>query len=447
MSTPVTFFRQREQEQGETAFFEARTPKLVMGVYVYSRKPVESASLRDQDAPSWDKYDEVIKDLRRIVATQAGGGVIVEIAHHDGAERSTRVTAAPQGQQEAIDRIGLLRAGYPMVLQPANAKWPDLTPSSHLLVPVDREAQDQLMAFQEQLGFLPADLESLIVNSIRRPSLDVRMTRLESRVLGRQASEEEAAVGRSRRRLARLGRWLRAPALHWLVAAVVLGALLTYNALRLQSLSAMMDAQTEQLSDLAALHQRPTLPRNQDGKNKKQPVSTSSTAADLFSELAARKDSTEDLQKLYKTHFAFYGDKALHPLAARLFDRVPENRLVLLGLIKLEAMKLAAGRPEVHFSQTFFTESDNRTEVKQVFQDIGRQALEADPAALDLLAFLSCRLAFEQNPAPQLPNTKTPQYPRGTPPFPFYEHVGCDTFDVKKAEPGMNDLLGYVGKL
>ena len=445
MSTPVTFFRQREQEQGETAFFEARTPKLVMGVYVYSRKPVESASLRDQDAPSWDKYDEVIKDLRRIVATQAGGGVIVEIAHHDGAERSTRVTAAPQGQQEAIDRVGLLRAGYPMVLQPANAKWPDLTPSSHLLVPVDREAQDQLMAFQEQLGFLPADLESLIVNSIRRPSLDVRMTRLESRVLGRQASEEEAAVGRSRRRLARLGRWLRAPALHWLVAAVVLGALLTYNALRLRSLSAMMDAQTEQLSALAARHQLPTPPRNQDQKNTKPPVSAPSSAADLLSALAAKKDSTASLQKLYKAHFAPYGENALHPLAAHLFDRTPDNCVFLLGLIKLEAMKLATGRTDVPFSNEFFEKKDNRTEVKQVFQNIGRQDLEADPAALDLLAFLSCQLAFEQKPLPRLPDTRT--YPRGTPPFPFYERVGCGTFDIKKAERGMNDLLGYVGNL
>jgi hypothetical protein len=55
----------------------------------------------------------------------------------------------------------------------------DVGLGDHLLVPVDKKSQQVLSEFCKNLEYLPADCEINVLNAIRRPSLELRVARLE----------------------------------------------------------------------------------------------------------------------------------------------------------------------------------------------------------------------------------------------------------------------------
>jgi len=141
------------------------------------------------------------------------------------------------------------------------------------------------------------------------------------------------------------------------------------------------------------------------------------------------------LQLLYDNHFAQFEQKLFDDRVSSLFAPTPDNHSFLLGLVKLEALKLH-GEP---VNLEFLRKIDNITATKQVFEELGPGALEKDASARDLLTFLACRLYG----MPGLPDTT--QY-RGTAAFIFVQDKSCAAFGPKVAKPDMKDLLDFVNR-
>lgn len=99
------------------------------------------------------------------------------------------VTIDPAGSKAIVDTKGtgsyqppqrILRLSIDQRAEWINVPYEfELSLGDHLLVPVDKKSQDVLVEFHKSLEYLPADCAINVLNSIRRPSLELRVARLE----------------------------------------------------------------------------------------------------------------------------------------------------------------------------------------------------------------------------------------------------------------------------
>jgi len=298
----------------------------------------------------------------------------------------------------------------------------DFAAGDHLVVPVSAAAESKLQAFCDDLEGFPTDLQSLILNVIRRPSLEWRIHRLERTL----SSLPPATQAEQQRQRARHGSFLDRlyNAVMWrvpvgpMVAALLLVAS-TVAAYDKYFAHEKQAVETEKAGD----KERSTTPANSkknvvDPPEDAQQEDSSSKSLEeslknLYSVLEASRDS--GIQKLYTTHFA---------------SQSANSPVLGWGMAKLQALQLGI----LTTNDSILGSPQNQTGVKAIYNQKGKAALKEHEDSRNLLAWTSCR-AFGK---PELPKTeKDPN------PFPF-DKGECRALKSEDAKPGLESLINWV---
>jgi hypothetical protein len=423
MSKAITFFRNRQQETGQTYEFRVEGQARTYRVFVFSRKSLEEKVVQSRNL-SKDGGGSIQPEIDKIrLAIQRSQGGAIAVIYEENRNRFLWAIPVTSQSEGAFDTIGILRPGHPSLnLEPLSASK-GVVPfpaGAHALIPVDREAEESLRGFQDYLRYLPADLETLVLHAIRDPSLDTRVGLLEA-VVRKDTTETSASKSWFLRLLPFLAKisWFKRPMPVWPAAAVLFGLLLTVNAILFYSI----------LQSVNGSFVIPGMPRDhvteggEGGDGDEGSTTTVTPSQKIFALIAAaRKSSNASLSALSQGHFSKVqteGD------LAKVLVPGEDGVVVARGLLKLEALRLdkaAAG--------DLFGGVNNPTQVNTFYQ--GRHL---DARSRDMLAALACA-AYG---SPGLPKTQSAAA------VPFADvGQGCKSFPLEKAAPGLDDLLKLV---
>ncbi len=120
----------------------------------------------------WNRGERSSRVAGGIALSAAGDELTVQVLAADGYDPPSRML-----------RLDLMGATSSVPLSGRTA----CHPGDHFLIPVDRNAETILLRLTETLRFLPADVERSFFHLIARPSLELRVRRLEELVEGREA--------------------------------------------------------------------------------------------------------------------------------------------------------------------------------------------------------------------------------------------------------------------
>lgn len=414
MSEPITFFRRRQQDAGYTYAFDLQSSTLVYGstlrvyrVFVYSREPVEEGAVQPHKLLD---YAQELKKLRQAIRSD---GVIVW-TYEEGPSRLFQVVPVV-AEGSSLKSYGVLRPGAALSLEEVNIeKWLQAPAGTHLLVPVNREAEGHLKNLKESLDSLPPDLESLILYSIRKPSLDSRLRDLETR--------KAAAAGW----MSQIREWVVPILLVLILISNVVLLLRTFP--KIGNSAAAKDPTSKGGSGTQGGTQNKDQDKDKDEKPSQEKLAQlrDQKILKIVQAVQTRAGSIQDFAALRDG--SFKGLASERDVAAALRDRQRAKPLVL-GLMKLEALRLDTAKGVTDL----FKKAENPNTTKGAFQ--GQTALDNDTNARNLLAVLGC-LGYSM---PGLP--KSGDYPELRFAQPSED---CKSFPPDKATQGLEDLLTSV---
>jgi hypothetical protein len=442
MSDVATFFRHREKDSGETYRLQFETGKSAHRVSVYARKPLQSSTLRSLQVKDRDGLEVALRALRKDIAGQGGGGWLVA-ATDEGSSRRLSVAGIPASGFEPASRFFMLSPGRPTSMYDTGDKTLKVPLGSHAIVPVDEEATAKLGEFLSYLSWLPNDMESVVLNAIRRPSLDARLDRVETELFGRTAAQELRGPW-----TAQVAQALRSNVVR--VAAVVLIVMM----LGVAGYS-MRDKWTWRLNSTATVEPaeppapQPTVTTPTD-TGSKPPTATEQAVVDeakaLIRQLRAQK-STADIKYMWEGHFQAIGSSA-EPTEGdirRLLSHYEENKskpeetAFLWGLIKLQAYQ----RKPTRTDKRFLLDMEQQTPTREVLSDVQiATPASGDPGAKgahDFIAALACRLDENKPPSPTLRKPKSME--------PLNLGGRCEEYTPAHLIAGFKTLQTFVGGL
>lgn len=426
MSKAITFFRNRQQGTGQTYELEIQDSARAYQIYIYARKPLDEALVRTRQLRGGSAKDEVDKIMQ---ALQRGEGGVIASTYEQNSQRSLWIIPVVSGGKAAFGSFGLLRPGHPSLhLEPLNEKSLYFPPGSHALIPIDKEAEEYLRGFQEYIGYLPPDLESLVLHAIRDPSLDTRMGRLEATVFegrGKPAAAQSRRSGVAQPWFKKLLK----PVPVWPAAAAVLGLMLAVN-------SILLYLHLNPSDDSAEATGESTEPGQE--KNKLGPgirdilrIQTATPEQKVFEVIEAvhqRNKEKGGSDPVFKTlsegHFAKVRESADLPNVLVPSD---DGKLLVVGFMKLEALRLDSTA-----ESKLFGAANNPTTVSGFYTD---QKLNPNGSSRDMLAALVCKVHT------------SPEVPKPNPAGAFrFSDQSCDKIPIEKAASGLDELLKFVQK-
>ena len=433
MNEVVTFFRHRRNDPGETYRIELGMCRF----FIYSRKPIPSRLPESRKSTDRDALQDTSRDLQKAVAKQDGGLILKIIDESNG--RIVEVTTIGT-KSDAVSEVLVLSPGRPPRF--SSSKSGRLPVSSHLIVPVDEDSLAHLHQLIDELAWLPADLEALMINAIRRPSLDARLERIEEKLFG-ETAEQTANAGWLERMKLRLNRWLT-PMTYRVAAATLLALLLGANALLFHQINSKLQASTTSTSEndtsKTTVASTETSTSKPSAELPKQDT-LANKARKLFELLRKKRDANPKLQALYGAHFTEMDKKDLtdQEIIAlfRQYDGVggaTANRPFLWGIVKLQALEF-----DPNVKDEILRDGLAYTDMKNVFTKIGLANIQTDPAKQGLLAALACRMGYDTE-APGLKQTTTER-------FVFVPNGKCDQYTDAHIEKGLDGLIAFVEKM
>lgn len=184
MTERVTFFGERGPEQvGRSHRFE--DPEGRCTLLAWTRRAGPAPAVETVDVRGYRPSDSDIRDL----LGESGGGVLAEVRQGEG---SAPASAGGFGRATVYvhwEGGGGGEARRAILLSPfAGAGEVDLTGArngvelrrgEHLLLPVSPAAEERLFQLQDLLSAMGRDVEALVLHTLRSPSLDTRLGRLE----------------------------------------------------------------------------------------------------------------------------------------------------------------------------------------------------------------------------------------------------------------------------
>jgi hypothetical protein len=379
MNDVATFFRDRHKDPGETYQLTFEGWKGTHRVSVYSQRPIESRALENQNIATQQDYDVALKDLRNAVTGSGGGGMIV-IANDEGRSRIFSVVRVNAKSYAAAQGFVTLSPGRPsaFVSIDGNNRGHKCAVGAYALVPVSEEAQQRLQDFIGYLSWLSPDLESVMLNAIRRPSLDHRLDRVETRLFAQTA--DEALASSQQGVIGRVKGWMARsvpPPVVRLATAMLLILLVAMNGAALYYLYSRSD--TNVLSRISRAILRPKEP-------DVEPVVRD--ARMLLEALHKSKDPL--LRRVDDRHFQSLPEPWVNE---EIQKAIHDSRPVLWGLVKLQ---LLAIDPTPQNSE-FLDDSDAVRLTKTAYGAIPPGQIPDD--ARQFLAAAGCRMHY----APPLP--------------------------------------------
>jgi hypothetical protein len=397
MNDFATFFRDRQKDSGETYQLTLEGWRGEHRVAVYSLRPIESRALQDQSVPTQQDYELAVKDLRNAIAGSGGGGMIV-IANDDDRSRTFSVTRVSAKPNAAAQGFVTLSPGRPAAFVSIDGnRSHKCAAGAYALVPVSEEAQRRLQELVAYLAWLSPDIESLVLNAIRRPSLDRRLDRVETRLFAQTA--DEALTGASRSFLGRVRSWMTRPIpspVIRIATAVLLAVLLATNGFVLYRLYPR--------GDVMVVYMTP---------GKLRPAATEpfvKPAKALLDALHKSKDPL--LRKVDDAHFASLAtDEEIR--------KVFSERKALWGLVKLQLLAIDSTPRNAEFLEA----ADAVARTKDAYLAIPQNDISRD--ARQFLTAAGCRMQYET-------------------PMPF-ESEDCANVPDAAFEEGLQRLTKFVG--
>lgn len=331
--------------------------------------------------------------------------------------------------------IGVLRPGRPFRLETVNGKA-QLARGSQIFVPVDPRAEQALQTFKENLEYLPPDMESLVWHALRRPSLDARIDRLETKIFGQTAIQEQERAGWVRR----METWFQKPNVRWSLAGFVLAALLIVGLYATRDLilgSGKSKTETKETpkKDEPPIQEpaRETKPEEASGEQ----VFAKKVGAVLKAIDPEGKTPkfTAVVTSLYKTHFKDFVGKDDNEILDLLKEHSADRNLLVHGLIKLDLLALDPNAPDIGYIG-----QDNLSATKKVLKGKG-----ISKESRDLLACLACRYGEDSaDKTPTLPQTEATSGYLGS--IDIAPGKTCAKLSLKDATPELERIESYLGK-
>src|ERR1043166_2981482 len=180
MSEIATFFRHRD-DQGETFHLDAsgRQPPYQISAYWRTKMPFKMDEVPDQ----WKTAQQRVEQA----ASGRGGGIVVAVSG-EGPKRFLKITMVDA--KNPPEQFALISPGAVAALE-SLPRETSIAAVSHVIVPVNADAEKKLVLFVQQLPWFSKDLEMLVLNAIRRPSLDTRLNRVEKQLFGRSEGQSD----------------------------------------------------------------------------------------------------------------------------------------------------------------------------------------------------------------------------------------------------------------
>lgn len=434
MNTDLLTFFQPEESSGTAATFSVDVDnEIAIEVWMFSREKIDLSRFAKTAVSSEEDWKNVHQELQ--TSLQPGGGFLVcAQAHNDGVKAQIFRKEAP-GYQPPQRMLRLTLCGDAHFEEIKNNA--DLRVGDHLVLPVNGQAEGRLTALRDDLKGLPSDLESSVLNIIRRPSLEWRLDRIERTLSLPQATQADQRKSQARQssfmeRLYDFVMW-KVP-IGPVVGALVLmtGALFAYTKYSKPSEgqeSSTNVAQTEPQTTTASVSTSASKPpadtsqRAREGAGEDESAKSERALSDLRQAMGKSKDPA--ISELYESHFKDSAQpwKSGNPTPA------------FWGMAKLQALQLNI----VAKNEDMLKDPNTQTKVKLVYRKKASiEALTANKNALDLLGWLACQGSDQ----PAFPKTdKDPN------PSPLPTQRKCS--ELKKpdsAVPGLQTLTAWVNK-
>jgi hypothetical protein len=415
MSKAITFFRNRQQGKGQTYEFRIDVPPQTYRLFVFSRKPLEEklTQTRDLSKGSGGSFQSETGKIES--AIQRGAGGVIAVIYEDNQKRFLQTIPVVPQSEAAFGSVGVLLPGHPSLnLESLNDSKGIISfpPGAHALIPVDKEAEDSLRGFQNHLRYLPSDRESLVLHSVRDPSLDTRVSLLEA-IVRKGTAESSANKNWLLRLFPFLAKvpWLGRSLPIWPLVAILCGLMLAVNSLLLYSI-----LQSDNGSVVV-----PFITRQEEPPS----TSASTTPSQKIFELieAVRKNPNRGLSALSQGHFSNVQNESD---VTRVLAPGDAGELLARGLMKLEAF-----HENQNDGSDLFSTANNPSAVNKFYEKSN-----PDAKSREMLASLACA-AFN---SPELPATAS----AAAVPF-AAKNQSCEKdFPLEKTVPGLDDLLKLV---
>ena len=182
MNDLLTFFRNRKQDCGKEWQMKVETESREIFVLFYSKSPLSKSSylssLRSNAPTAYPQYREnLIQEIQK-----NGGGLLVEAKFLDrGCEVSflVLITEDQNDTCQPPQNVFYIEYGGHLEERPLTGEPLSLPQFAHIVLPVDAEAEENFRFFRKYSSWFPADFETVMLNLLRKPSLDLRLERLE----------------------------------------------------------------------------------------------------------------------------------------------------------------------------------------------------------------------------------------------------------------------------
>ncbi len=414
MSIPVTFFSNRKRREGHTYEFSLEADQQPYRIVLHAWQRLASSQVRDRASAT--SCEQVLRELGEELE-KSGGGVLVAVG--DSEKRRLVHIELVVADAERPENFGALRPGFTLTFEAIGAKKYEFPLGTHLIVPVDGEAGKRLEELQAILGWLPPDIQTLFLHTLRRPSLDTRVDAIERKLFGKTTDAQLSTQGLPWRK--RLPAWYRRSVPFWPTAAAVLALLLALNSLQLLVLLEHIESP----SIIA-----PSMVKTSGAPKGRPPLKARNEISLVLQAVANKRGSNDNLNALYRGHFVDFGGKSERELDAVLEKKDAASKKLVQGLLKLEALHLGSQDQPAYLS-----EYNNVTDMKATFRRLGEKPRTGD--SQKLLAALACRVYS----IPGLPET----HEGSDPAFSFIPGKLCP--DVPPTKNGLEELLRFVERL
>lgn len=178
MTERVTFFGEKGPEQSERSHrLELETPEGRWVLLAWTGRPARSGDLDSGDEA---EYRELVGRLSDQVR-QLGGGILAEVQPTSGRVRLHRLPVNGQGDVHRAIRLSPFTGDGEVDLN-REVEELQLRRGEHLIVPVSPRAEERMLQLRDLLGGMGPDVEALVLHTLRSPSIEARLGRLEEAV-------------------------------------------------------------------------------------------------------------------------------------------------------------------------------------------------------------------------------------------------------------------------
>ena len=381
MNDLLTFFRNRQQDCGKEWRIKIELQEGVCFLLFYSKKDLdENFYIEKINAKNQAIYTAFKANLRNSMR-ESGGGLLVE---EKPACDSLDVVISILGAGDYFDppkAIYYIEYGgylYERAFTEDALRLP-LAKDAHIILPVDAVAECHFRSFREHYSsWFPTDFETNMLNLLRRPSLDLRIERLERIITERDSlTGNDTAAFNPPFSNASWGGVI-------LVVAILLSSIL-YPYIKTKKIENNQNASTvsEQQENHTGIEANqasgveqasginvPTLPPKTDqglGNVANVDMDLQNAIKGLLNKLKSKRDTGNPLRKIESNYFK---NIDIGQLNAETAKAILSDKNFLWGVIKLHAIIAAKEAGTSLSSDKFLDSSKELTNTVEIFSEL-----------------------------------------------------------------------------